>query len=88
MTLEERVIKTIEDNLEEKVKIKVTPTMDLRNDLGLDSFAMLMIINALEDEFGISIEEKNFNGINSVVDIVNGLREHYPEIVKESNEQK
>lgn len=86
LTLEERVIKTIEDNLEKKAT--VTPTADLRNDLGLDSFAMVIIINALEDEFGITIEEGNFNGINNVVDIVNGLRQYYPEIIKESNEQK
>lgn len=86
MTLEERVIKTIEDNLEKKAK--VTATMDLRNDLGLDSFAMLMVVNALEDEFGISIDERNLNGVNTVVDIVNGLKQHYPETAKESNEPK
>lgn len=86
MTLEERVIKAIEDNLEKMAK--VTATMDLRNDLGLDSFAMLMIVNALEDEFGISIDERNLNGVNTVVDIVNGLKQHYPEAVKESNEPK
>lgn len=87
MTLEERVIKTIEENLEKKAK--VTATTDLRNDLGLDSFSMLMIVNALEDEFGISIEERNLNGINNVIDIVNGLKQHYPEVAKEeSNESK
>jgi len=86
LTLEERVIKAIEDNLEKKAK--VTATMDLRNDLGLDSFAMLMIVNALEDEFGISIDERNLNGVNTVVDIVNGLKQHYPEAAKESNESK
>ncbi|MBU2634778.1 MAG: acyl carrier protein [Nanoarchaeota archaeon] len=85
MTLEERVIKTIEDNLEKKEK--VTLHMNLRNDLGLDSFAMVILINALEDEFGITIEERNFNGINSVFDIVNGLKQHYPDI-KESNGKK
>ncbi len=85
MTLEERVIKTIEDNLEKKAK--VTPNTDLRNDLGLDSFAMVILINALEDEFGITIDERNFNGINNVIDIVNGLKQHYPDI-KESNEKK
>lgn len=85
MTLEERVIKTIEDNLEKKAK--VTLNTNLRDDLGLDSFAMVIIINAIEDEFGITIEERNFNGINNVVDIVNGLKQHYPGI-KESNGKK
>lgn len=81
MTLEERVIKTIEDNLEKKAK--VTPDTDLRNDLGLDSFAMIIIVNALEDEFGITIDEKDFKDIKNVVDIVKGLKQHFPHL-KES----
>ena len=81
MSLEGKVIKTIEENLEKKAK--VTLSTDLRNGLGLDSFAMVIIINALEDEFGITIQEKEFNGINTVADIVKGLKEHYPDL-KES----
>lgn len=83
MTLEERVIKTIEENLEEKAEIKITVNTDLRNDLGLDSFAMVIVLNALDDEFGITIDEKDLNGINNVGDIVNGLKQHYPDL-KES----
>ena len=78
MSLEDRVIKTIEENLEKKAK--VTLNTDLRKNLGLDSFAMVIIVNALEDEFGITINEKDFDGINSVVDIVNGLKQYYPDI--------
>lgn len=81
MSLEERVIKTIEENLEKKAKVELNT--DLRNDLGLDSFARVIIINALEDEFGITIQDNKFNEINTVADIVTGLREHYPDI-KES----
>lgn len=80
MTLEERVIKTIEENLEEKAKIKITVNTDLRNDLGLDSFAMVIVLNALDDEFGITIDEKDLNGINNVGDIVNGLKQRYPDL--------
>ena len=81
MSLEERVIRTIEENLEKKAK--VTLNTDLRNDLSLDSFARVIIMNALEDEFGITIQDKEFNGINTVADIVKGLREHCPDL-KES----
>jgi acyl carrier protein len=81
VSLEDRVIKTIEENLEKKAK--VTLSTNLRNGLGLDSFAMVIIINALEDEFGITIQDKEFNGINTVTDIINGLRQHYPDL-KES----
>ena len=78
MTLEERVIKTIEDNLEKKEK--VTLKTDLRNDLGLDSFARVIIINALEDEFGITIPDFEFKNINTVSEVVQGLRENFPDL--------
>lgn len=78
MTLEERVIKTIEDNLEKREKVGLNT--DLRNDLGLDSFARVIIINALEDEFGITIPDYEFNNINTVAEIVKGLRENFPDL--------
>ena len=78
MTLEERVIKIIEENLEEKAEFNVNT--DLRNELGLDSFAMVIIVNALEDEFGISIEDQHFRGITNVVDIVKALKQYCPDL--------
>jgi len=78
VTLEERVIKTIEDNLEKREKVGLNT--DLRNDLGLDSFARVIIINALEDEFGITIPDYEFNNINTVAEIVKGLRENFPDL--------
>lgn len=81
MTLEERVIKIIEENLEKKAKVEIGT--DLRNGLGLDSFAMVIIVNALEDEFGISIEDQHYKGINNVADIVKALKQYCPEL-KES----
>ena len=78
MSLEERVIKTIEENLEKREK--VTLNTDLRNDLGLDSFARVIIINALEDEFGITIPDYELKNINTVAEIVKGLRENFPDL--------
>lgn len=81
MPLEERVIKIIEENLEEKAEFNANT--DLRNELGLDSFAMVIIVNALEDEFGISIEDQHYRGITNAADIVKAL-EHYRPDLKES----
>jgi acyl carrier protein len=81
VNLEDRVIAIIEKNIEKPTKI--TRDTDLRNDLGLDSFAMIIIINALEDEFGVTIDENDFKSINNVVDIANGLKQRFPEL-KES----
>lgn len=80
MSLQDRVIRTIEKNLEGKERSTITPATDLRHDLGVDSFAMLIIINALEDEFSITIEEKDFIGIAHVADIVERLQQHYPDL--------
>jgi len=81
MILEQRVMKIIEENLEEKVPFN--STTDLRHELGLDSFAMVIIVNALEDEFGISIEEQDYRSIANVVDIVEALENYCPDL-KES----
>jgi len=81
MTTEEKVIKIIKANLEKKAVIKIDT--DLRKDLGLDSFAMLMIVNALEDEYGISIDDQHYQKITTVADIVKSLKSHCPNL-KES----
>ena len=78
MTLEDRVMKIIEENLEEKTEIKADT--DLRNELALDSFAMAIIVNALEDEFGITIDDQDFRDINNVVDIVKALKQYCPDL--------
>ena len=81
MTLEYRVMKIIEENLEEKVEFNANT--DLRDELGLDSFAMVIIVNVLEDEFGISIDAQDYRDINNVVDIVKSLKQYCPDL-KES----
>ncbi len=78
MTLEERVLNVIEENLEEKAEFNVNT--DLRDELGLDSFAMVIIVNALEDEFNISIEDQHYREIKNAKDIVNALREYCPDL--------
>lgn len=78
MTLEERVIKIISENMEGKANFDANT--DLRNDLGLDSFAMVIIVNALEDEFNISIEDQHYKEIKNVKDIVKALETYCPEL--------
>ena len=70
-----QVIKIIEDSLNDNPLIK--KDTNLRTDLDVDSFDVLMIINALEDEFSISIEEDDFNLISTPEEIYLLLQEKY-----------
>ncbi|MDD3626760.1 MAG: acyl carrier protein [bacterium] len=79
MTFEDKIISIIKNNTEGKNK-EVTISTDIRKDLGIDSFDSLMVITALEDEFSISIPDTDFEGINTVSDIVRLLQEKYPEL--------
>ncbi len=73
--LERKIIDLIQANIENKNT--VTLDGDLRRDLGVDSFGAIMIINDLEDAFGIEIKEADFNGLEKVADIVQMLVAQY-----------
>jgi acyl carrier protein len=75
MRTEEIIISIIQSNTEEKAGI--TLASNLRKELLLDSFGTLMVINAIEDAFGISIEQSDFARVNTVGDVVSLLRTKY-----------
>jgi acyl carrier protein len=58
-------------------KSQVFAETDLRKDLNVDSFGTLMIINGLEDKFGINIDETDFRKINTVADIAGLIESKY-----------
>jgi NADH dehydrogenase (ubiquinone) 1 alpha/beta subcomplex 1 len=51
-------------------KSKLTPTASFSNDLGLDSLDSVEVVLALEDEFGIEINDEQSDAIRSVEDAV------------------
>jgi acyl carrier protein len=75
MTLEERVIAAISVAVEKKIPL--TAATNLRQEAGIDSFGILMILNSLEDAFGISIDESDFERVAAVSDIVLLLQTKY-----------
>ena len=75
MKIEEKIISIIQSNTEAKEGISLRS--NLRQDLRLDSFGTLMVINALEDTFGIALEEADFARVNTVGDVVSLLRQKY-----------
>ena len=66
----EKVKKIIVETLNIKDEAKVTMEAHLVNDLGADSLAAVDIIMAIEDEFGISVEDDKIQSIKTVADLV------------------
>jgi acyl carrier protein len=76
MKTKEKVITLLRENIDWDGEIKMEH--HLRNDLGIDSFGILMTINSLEDEYGIEIEDADLDGLKTVSDIVFRLEEILP----------
>jgi acyl carrier protein len=75
MTIEEQVVSIVRDNTE--TNHAVTMASDLRKELCLDSFGTLMVINAIEDDFGVSVDQKDFCQVKTVADVVSLLQTKY-----------
>lgn len=70
-----RVIQIVSDKLAidpEQIKLESTFT----EDLGADSLDVVELLMALEDEFGLQIEEEQAENIEAVRDIVTYIEEH------------
>ncbi len=75
MKTEDKLISIIKANTEDKAGI--TLATDLRKELHLDSFGTVMVINGIEDAFGIEVDEADFARVNTVGDVLSLLRTKY-----------
>jgi acyl carrier protein len=78
METHEKIISIITEIKESN--LHVTLESKLSEDLGIDSFDTIMLINTIEDEFSIEIESSDLEKINTVNDIVMLLNEKYLKI--------
>lgn len=75
MLLKHIVMKTLDKVIEvikanKKNCLDILPASNLTDDLGLDSFDALMIVNAIEDEFHLTFDGLDLMKIKTVNDIV------------------
>jgi acyl carrier protein len=75
MELERKILDLIRSNIEKKYAL--TLESDLRQDLEVDSFGTIMIVNAIEDAFNITVEEGDIAAMVKVSDIVTLLKTKY-----------
>jgi len=54
---------------------KIRPEADLRHDLGLDSFAAVELVFALEEAFAIKISEEEIAEVKTVGDLAAAVRQ-------------
>ena len=71
----DKIILIIKENIETNVAI--TGNTDLLKDLDLDSFDVLMIMNEIDDEFSITLEEEDFQKVNTPQEITDLLKAKY-----------
>ncbi len=74
MNLEERIMEIVSENTEKEQTLDLTNSL---SELGVDSLDILMVINAIEDEFNITIDDGDFKDIKTIGDILNILRKKY-----------
>ena len=71
----EKVQKIISENLNEPLD-NVTIDNDLVDDLGADSLDAVELIMALEEEYGIEVDDEAAQNMKYVRDLVNYIEEH------------
>jgi len=67
----DKIVDIIKSNIEKETDITMETTLD---ELEIDSFGTLILINAFEQEFDISIKDEEFEEIRNVKDIVTKLQ--------------
>lgn len=77
MNLEEQIMEIVSENTEKEQPLDLTNSL---SELGIDSLDVLMVINAIEDEFNITIDDGDFKDIKTIGDILNILRKKYIKI--------
>lgn len=74
MTIEERVIKVVADQLGVELA-EVTPEASFTDDLGADSLDTVELVMAFEEEFDVEIPDEDAEKMNVVKDAINYLKE-------------
>ena len=74
--LEKKIFRIVADKLDINDVKKIKSELNLKDDLGMDSFAAVEITFGLKDEFGIDIPQGDLKKIKKVKDIIDYISEH------------
>lgn len=72
----EKIADIIAEQLHVSPGVTITEETSFKNDLRADSFELMELVMALEDEYGIKVEDEeleNFDTVGDVIDYIKGL---------------
>lgn len=69
----EKVIEVVNDTLEVSDDVELTEATNLKEDLGADSFDLLELVTAMEDEFGLTMDDEAVGQLSTVGEVVDAI---------------
>lgn len=77
MNMTEKIIDIIRNEMDVFIDegTEITADMNLASDLNVDSLDMVLVIEAIENEFGVNISNEDLYEIRTVSDLENKIKE-------------
>ena len=75
MDIQEKVVDIISSQLSVS-KDKVVPQASFTDDLGADSLDLVELVMAMEEEFGMEIADEDAEGLQTVQDTIDYVKQH------------
>lgn len=73
MDLKHEIIETIKSNIEKKINISLKTNLE---ELELDSFGTLILVDAFEQKFNIAINNEDFFNLKTINDIAEKIKDY------------
>lgn len=70
----EKISEMIADQLHVSPGVLITEDTSFKQDLRADSFELMELVMALEDEYGIKVEDEDLETFETVGDVLNYIR--------------
>ena len=70
----EKIIEIIKDQLHVSPDVTITADTSFKQDLRADSFELMELVMALEDEYGVQVEDEELENFDTVGDVIEYIR--------------
>lgn len=73
--VQREIIEKIKETLDREITIDITGDSLLKDDIGIDSLDMVLMIGNVEDIYGVVIDESTMSKLETVADVVDLVME-------------